>query len=578
MDKAHELEVVFYMEVLEGTGGDNGIGMAKAKVIKKDCNLRFEHAQSNERDEIAKLNMALQKAIVQLSKLQEKATETLGEKEGEIFHTHKFFVQDREFQKAIEEKIINENLTAIEALKKVEKKLLKNFRSMKNDYMKERVIDFQDIIDTIMTQLRGEKLLSFDEIEEEAIIVAEELTPSEVLQLNPQFIKGIITESASEMSHSAIIVRSLQIPIVTGVKNACKRIENDALLIVNGYTKEVIVNPTKQIILSHKKHQEKTIQHVKLVTEQTTTVDGYQVKISANIFTPVEIETALQYGAEGIGLFRTETMFLRNKSIPSEEEQFQIYKKLLESFPNHSVTIRTLDIGGDKSLPYLPLPEEGNPFLGYRSIRVSLKETDVFRTQLRALLRASIYGKLKIMFPLITTIEELQNAKQILQEEKDRLRKENIEVSDEIEIGMMVETPAACLCAQFFVEDIDFFSIGTNDLIQYTLAVDRLNDRVSYLFQPLNPAVIRLIKMVTDVAKTHRKWVSICGEMARDPIALPILVGLGLNELSINVPSILTVKNQIKTFSQSALKYLVQEVQQKKTAIEIENCVNRFFT
>lgn len=566
------------MEILYGASGSSGIGIAQAKVYKKKFHHIHKKRQSHSSDELAKLNMAFKEAISELAILKETIKHKLGHFEAAIFDTHLLVLKDPFFHEAIQEKISNKNLTAEQALKEIEKNILAEYQNMDNEYMKERALDIHDITERLYRHLLGEEKVSLEDIREETIIIAEELTPSEVVQLNPQYIKGIVTDVGGDMSHTAIISRSLNIPLVFGTKKATEQITDGMLVIVNGATGEVMIEPDEETVKNFMQQvkEMKPNKSSNEQVEQAVTIDGHYVKISANIFAPVEKESAKKNGAEGVGLFRTESIYMGKSKLPSEEEQFEIYKNLLQYFSPQSVTIRTLDIGADKTLPYFQLPEEDNPFLGYRSIRISLNETEPFRTQLRALLKASMYGKLKIMFPFITTIDELIKAKQILQEEKNQLIEQQIEISDTIEIGMMVETPATSLCAEFFADEVDFFSIGTNDLIQYTMAADRMNDQIASLYQPLNPAIIRLIKTVIDEAHKRKKWVSLCGEMARDPNAIPLLVGLGINELSINPFFIHDVKKQITQLEKKNLQQLITAVWEKKSADEIENLVKSY--
>ena len=429
------------------------------------------------------------------------------------------------------------------------------FEQMDNEYMKERKADIRDVTKRILSHLLGVQIVNPSMILEEAIIVAEDLTPSDTAQLNRTFVKGFTTNVGGLTSHSAIMAHSMEIPAVVGTKTATEEIHHGDLIIVDGIKGEVHINPTKEVIAQYEKKQvrfeEKKAVWAKLINEQTITADGHYVELAANIGTSEDLESVIKSGGEAIGLYRTEYLYMGRKELPSEEEQFKSYKAVLEGMQGKPVVVRTLDIGGDKDLPYLNLPKELNPFLGFRAIRLCLEKQELFRTQLRALLRASIYGNLKIMFPMIANLDEFRAAKAILEDERERLSGKGIKVSDKIEIGIMVEIPSTAVMADQFAKEVDFFSIGTNDLIQYTMAADRMNERVSYLYQPYNPAILRLIKMVIDAAHTEGKWVGLCGEMAGDELAVPLLLGMGLDKFSMSATSILKVRSQLLRLSKN---------------------------
>ena len=388
-------------------------------------------------------------------------------------------------------------------------------------------------------------------------MIAEDLTPSDTAQLNRTFVKGFATDIGGRTSHSAIMSRSMEIPAVVGTKDVTGRIQQDQLVIIDGISGEVILNPTEEertlYELKATAFEQQKSEWEKLVNEETRTMDGKHVELAANIGNPGDVEGVLSNGAEGIGLYRTEFLYMGRDTFPTEDEQFDAYKTVLEKMNQKPVVIRTLDIGGDKELPYLNLPKEMNPFLGFRAIRVCLEKQDIFRTQLRALLRASKYGQLKIMFPMIATIDELRQAKAVLKEEQDLLIQKGIEISDTIEVGMMVEIPSTAVMADIFAKEVDFFSIGTNDLIQYTMAADRMNEHVSYLYQPYNPAILRLVNCVIEAAHKEGKWAGMCGEMAGDEIAIPLLLSLGLDEFSMSATSVLPARTQMAKLSKEEL-------------------------
>ena len=453
------------------------------------------------------------------------------------------------------------------------------FEQMDNEYMRERAADIRDVTKRVLAQLLGVRIPNPGLIAEEVVIVAEDLTPSDTAQLNKQFAKGFTTDIGGRTSHSAIMARSMEIPAVVGTNSATKGIQNGDLVIVDGINGEVHINPTPEIVEQYKQTlAELELQKSEwalLKNEATVTRDGKHVELAANIGTPQDVDGVLDNGGEAVGLYRTEFLYMERDQLPTEEEQFDAYKTVLERMEGKPVVVRTLDIGGDKHLPYLNLPSEMNPFLGFRAIRLCLEEQDIFRTQLRALLRASSYGNLKIMFPMIATLEEFREAKTILLEEKQFLLNDGITVSEDIEIGIMVEIPSTAVLADQFAKEVDFFSIGTNDLIQYTMAADRMNEQVSYLYQPYNPAILRLVKMVIDAAHAEGKWAGMCGEMAGDEIAIPLLLGLGLDEFSMSAPSILKARNQIKDLDQNDMKQLAEEALHMQTSEEVMEYVKK---
>ncbi len=425
--------------------------------------------------------------------------------------------------------------------------------------------------------LLGVTLSNPSTISEKVILIAEDLTPSDTAQLNRKFVKGFITDIGGRTSHSAIMARSMEIPAIVGTKIATTEINQDDLIIVDGINGKVFVNPAEDVVklyLDKKQaYEQQKSEWAKLKEKDTVTSDGLHVELAANIGTPEDVKGVIENGGEGIGLYRTEFLYMGRDQLPTEEEQYEAYKSVLEGMEGKPVVVRTLDIGGDKELLYLDLPNEMNPFLGFRAIRLCLEMKDMFRTQLRALLRASNYGNLKIMFPMIATLDEFRQAKTVLEEEKDKLSNEGIAVAKDIEIGIMVEIPSTAVMADLFAKEVDFFSIGTNDLIQYTMAADRMNEQVSYLYQPYNPAILRLIKSVIDAAHKEGKWVGMCGEMAGDEVAIPILLGLGLDEFSMSATSILPARSQILKLSNSEISELTDQILNMQTCQEVENFV-----
>lgn len=565
--------------ILKGIAASNGIAIAKAyRLVEPDLKVERKDIQNSEQ-EINRFEEAIRQSQSELETIRDHAKKELGEEKAAIFEAHLLVLSDPEMTGSIKDKIKNEKVNAEYALKETADMFVSMFENMDNEYMKERAADIRDVTKRVLAHLLGVELPNPSLIAEEVIIVAEDLTPSDTAQLNRQFVKGFTTDVGGRTSHSAIMSRSMEIPAVVGTKEATKEIQNGDLVIVDGINGEVHVNPVPEVIESYKDKAEQFAKEkaewAKLKNEKTYSSDGHQVELVANIGTPKDIEGVINNGGEGVGLFRTEFLYMGRDQLPSEDEQFEAYKTVLEGLNGKPVVVRTLDIGGDKELPYLNLPKEMNPFLGFRAIRLCLEDQDLFRTQLRALLRASVYGNLKIMFPMIATINEFREAKAILEEEKEKLIQDGTKVSDSIEVGIMVEIPSTAVMADQFAKEVDFFSIGTNDLIQYTLAADRMNERISYLYQPYNPAILRLVKMVIDAAHKEGKWAGMCGEMAGDETAIPLLLGLGLDEFSMSATSILKARSLIKKLNRSEMEQLASEALNKRTTAEVVELVEK---
>ena len=565
--------------ILKGIAASNGIAIAKAyRLVEPDLTVQKKEIESPEA-EVDRFEKAIRQSRSELEMIRDHAKKELGDEKASIFEAHLLVLSDPELTGPIKDKIGNEKVNAEYALKETADMFVSMFEAMENEYMKERAADIRDVTKRVLSHLLGVELPNPSLIAEEVIIVAEDLTPSDTAQLNRKFVKGFTTDVGGRTSHSAIMSRSMEIPAVVGTKEATKEIQNGDLVIVDGINGEVHINPVPEVIEAYKnkaaQYAKEKAEWAKLKNEKTYSNDGYQVELVANIGTPKDIEGVVNNGGEGVGLFRTEFLYMGRDQLPSEEEQYEAYKTVLESLKGKPVVVRTLDIGGDKKLPYLNLPKEMNPFLGFRAIRLCLEDQDLFRTQLRALLRASVYGNLKIMFPMIATINEFRKAKAILEEEKEKLVKNGLKVSDKIEVGIMVEIPSTAIMADQFAKEVDFFSIGTNDLIQYTLAADRMNERVSYLYQPYNPAILRLVKMVIDAAHKEGKWVGMCGEMAGDETAIPLLLGLGLDEFSMSATSILKARSLIKKLNRSEMQQLASKALQKRTTTEVVDLVRK---
>ncbi|MCD8511732.1 MAG: phosphoenolpyruvate--protein phosphotransferase [Bacillus sp. (in: Bacteria)] len=567
--------------VINGIAASSGIAIAKAfRLEHQALTIEKRHVENSDL-EIEKLQKALETSKQELGVIRQKALEELGADKAEIFSAHLLVLSDPELIDTVKGKITGEKVNAEFALDEVAKMFIAMFENMDNDYMKERAADIRDVTQRVLAHLVGVPISNPSLISEEVIIIAEDLTPSDTAQLNRNYVKGFTTDIGGRTSHSAIMARSMEIPAVVGTKEVTGTIQNGDMVIVDGLEGNVIVNPGAEVIaeyeLKKRGFDAQKAEWAKLKHEKTVSADGQHVELAANIGTPDDVKGVLENGGEGVGLYRTEFLYMGRTQLPTEEEQFESYKTVLEKMEGKPVVVRTLDIGGDKELPYLDLPKEMNPFLGFRAIRLCLEMTDMFRTQLRALLRASTYGNLKIMFPMVATLEEFRQAKALLQEEEAKLRTEGVEISSGIELGIMVEIPSTAVNADIFAKEVDFFSIGTNDLIQYTMAADRMNERVSYLYQPYNPAILRLVKMVIEAAHKEGKWAGMCGEMAGDTWAIPLLLGLGLDEFSMSATSILPARSQIAKLSKKEIEGHLDVVLTMETSDQVKNYVETTF-
>jgi len=564
---------------LQGIAASDGIAIAKVYTLTEpDLTVTKVTVEDSEK-EVSRLDDALAASIKDVELIKETALKNLGEEEAQVFDAHLMVLSDPELIGQVKDSITSNKVNAESALKEVTDMFISIFAGMEdNPYMQERAADIRDVSKRILAHLLGVKIPSPATIKDEVIIVAADLTPSDTAQLNRQYVKAFVTDIGGRTSHSAIMARSLEIPAIVGTKEVTSIAKDGDIIIVDGLSGEVFLNPSEEVVAEYRAKAEafaaQQAEWEKLKDSKTYTKDGHQVELAANIGTPKDLEGVVNNGAEGVGLYRTEFLYMDSHEMPTEEDQFEAYKAVLEGMNGKPVVVRTMDIGGDKELPYLPLPHEMNPFLGYRAIRISLNEPEMFRTQLRALLRASVYGKLRIMFPMIATLNDFRGAKALLEEEKAKLIAEGVAVSDDIQVGIMIEIPAAAVLAHQFAEEVDFFSIGTNDLIQYTMAADRMNERVSYLYQPYNPSILTLIKHVIDSAHKEGKWAGMCGEMAGDQTAVPLLVGLGLDEFSMSASSVLKTRSLIAKLTLSDMQALADKaINECATVQEVEALV-----
>ena len=540
-------------KMLKGIAASDGVAVAKAYLLVQP-DLSFETVTVEDISaEEARLDAALAASQDELSVIREKAVESLGEEAAAVFDAHLMVLADPEMTGQIKETIRAKQVNAEAALTEVTNMFIAIFESMDdNPYMQERAADIRDVTKRVLANLLGKKLPNPATIDEESIVVAHDLTPSDTAQLNKKFVKAFVTDIGGRTSHSAIMARTLEIAAVLGTNNITELVKDGDILAVSGITGEVVINPTEEQIAEFKAageaYAKQKAEWAQLKDAPTVTADGKHFELAANIGTPKDVEGVNDNGAEAVGLYRTEFLYMDSQDFPTEEDQYEAYKAVLEGMNGKPVVVRTMDIGGDKELPYFDLPKEMNPFLGYRALRISISETgnQMFRTQLRALLRASVHGKLRIMFPMVALLTEFRTAKGILEEEKAKLVAEGVAVADDIEVGIMIEIPAAAMLADQFAKEVDFFSIGTNDLIQYTMAADRMNEQVSYLYQPYNPSILRLINNVIKAAHAEGKWAGMCGEMAGDQTAVPLLVGMGLDEFSMSATSILRTRSLMK--------------------------------
>ncbi|HEP1245030.1 TPA: phosphoenolpyruvate--protein phosphotransferase [Staphylococcus aureus] len=568
-------------KLIKGIAASDGVAIAKAYLlVEPDLTFDKNEKVTDVEGEVAKFNNAIEASKVELTKIRNNAEVQLGADKAAIFDAHLLVLDDLELIQPIQDKIKNENANAASALTDVTTQFVTIFESMDNEYMKERAADIRDVSKRVLSHILGVELPNPSMIDESVVIVGNDLTPSDTAQLNKEFVQGFATNIGGRTSHSAIMSRSLEIPAIVGTKSITQEAKQGDMIIVDGLNGDVIVNPTEDELIAYQDKRERYFadkkELQKLRDADTVTVDGVHAELAANIGTPNDLPGVIENGAQGIGLYRTEFLYMGRDQMPTEEEQFEAYKEVLEAMDGKRVVVRTLDIGGDKELSYLNLPEEMNPFLGYRAIRLCLAQQDIFRPQLRALLRASVYGKLNIMFPMVATINEFREAKAILLEEKENLKNEGHDISDDIELGIMVEIPATAALADVFAKEVDFFSIGTNDLIQYTLAADRMSERVSYLYQPYNPSILRLVKQVIEASHKEGKWTGMCGEMAGDETAIPLLLGLGLDEFSMSATSILKARRQINGLSKNEMTELANRAVDCATQEEVIELVNNY--
>ncbi|EGR2796587.1 phosphoenolpyruvate-protein phosphotransferase PtsI [Vibrio navarrensis] len=568
--------------MISGILASPGIAIGKALLLQEDeIVLNTNTITAEQVDaEVKRFYDARSKSSAQLETIKQKALETFGEEKEAIFEGHIMLLEDEELEEEILALIKNDKMTADNAIHTVIEEQAMALESLDDEYLKERATDIRDIGSRFVKNALGINIVSLSDINEEVILVAYDLTPSETAQINLNYVLGFACDIGGRTSHTSIMARSLELPAIVGTNDITKRVKNGDMLILDAMNNKIIVNPSETQLEEAKAVKAAFLAEkeelAKLKDLHAETLDGHRVEVCGNIGTVKDCDGILRNGGEGVGLYRTEFLFMDRDALPTEEEQYQAYKEVAEAMDGQAVIIRTMDIGGDKDLPYMDLPKEMNPFLGWRAVRISLDRREILRDQLRGILRASAHGKLRIMFPMIISVEEIRALKEAIEEYKAELRAEGLAFDENIEIGVMVETPAAAAIAHHLAKEVSFFSIGTNDLTQYTLAVDRGNEMISHLYNPLSPAVLTVIKQVIDASHAEGKWTGMCGELAGDERATLLLLGMGLDEFSMSGISIPKVKKVIRNANFAAVKAMAEEALALPTAAEIEACVEKF--
>lgn len=568
--------------MITGIPASPGIVFGKALVLKEEKIVLDTQKISEDQveAEVARFYAGRDAAVEQLNSIHQRALKSLGEEKAAIFEGHLMILEDEELEEEIIDYLRSNKVNASVAASKIIDQQVEMLSEIDDEYLKERAGDIRDIGNRLIKNILGMHIVDLGDITEESILVAYDLTPSETAQLNLEKVLGFITDIGGRTSHTSIMARSLELPAIVGTNNVTARVNTGDYLILDAVNNRVYVNPTQAEIDELKtleaKLAEEKAELAKLKDLPAVTLDGHKVDVVANIGTIRDCEGAHRNGAEGVGLYRTEFLFMDRDQLPSEEEQFIAYKEVVEAMEGRLVVLRTMDIGGDKELPYLNLPKEMNPFLGWRAVRIALDRREILHAQLRAVLRASAFGKLAVMFPMIISVEEIRELKSVLETLKAELRAEGKAFDENIQVGVMVETPSAAVNAKFLAKEVDFFSIGTNDLTQYTLAVDRGNELISHLYNPMSPSVLGLIKQVIDASHAEGKWTGMCGELAGDERATLLLLGMGLDEFSMSAISVPRIKKLIRHVNYQEVKALADEALQKPTAAEIEQLIQAF--
>ncbi len=565
----------------KGIAASPGIAVGKAYILEKEeyCILEYKIKKEEVEGELERFEVAVESSKKDLGKIKKRVEEELGEKEAYIFQAHLYILEDPLFVQDITKRIRRQRLNAEAAVRRTLKVFEAKFASARAEFIRRRFGDVEDVGEHILRNLLKRPTLTLSHLEEKIIVVANDLAPSDTASMQKSNILGFATNVGGRTSHSAIMARSMEIPAVVGLGSITSKVQPGSVVILDGNRGRVIVNPTSRQLASYRTEKERFISHRKeleiLRSLPPQTLDGREVGLAANIAGPEEVDLAVREGAEGIGLYRTEYLYMNRSTLPSEDEQMEAYKKVLEKAAPSSVIIRTLDLGGDKFLSHFPVPAEINPFMGWRAIRLCLERVDIFETQLRAILRASRFGNGKIMYPMISGVEEVRKVRRILTGIKEKLKREGTPFAENVETGVMIEIPSAAIIADLLAKEVDFFSLGTNDLIQYSLAVDRVNEKVAYLYQPLHPTILRLIDNVVKCAHRENIWVGVCGEMASDPLSVLILLGLGVDEFSVAPTSLLEIKKIIRNTNWEEVQGIAAKLLKSKTAPEARRFAER---
>lgn len=564
----------------KGVGVSPGIAIGRAVIVEKRVAqvYRIPIREQDVESEVRRFNESLDKTREELLDLKQKVSRSMGDEYAQIFEAHAMIVSDASFADKVTQKIEEEQVNAEWALAEVQEELQARFASFEDDYLRERSADVKDVAERVLVNLQGIAHHELSEIDHDVIIIADDITPSDTVHFNRKPVVGFVTEVGGRTSHTSIIAKSLFLPAVIGVSKLTKIVDSDELVIVDGYEGTVVVNPTPAMIQEYQsrvsRHEEAELKLLENRDLPAITKDHHKISLQANVELVEELDDAFKVGAEGIGLYRSEFLYIATSpDLPTEEEHFNIYRKLAEATAPNWCIIRTFDLGGKKLARQIMGSKEDNPVLGLRALRLCMQHRDMFKTQLRALLRASAHGKIKIMFPLVSGVQELRQVKTLVREIRMELDAENIPYNPELQIGIMIEVPSAAVIADLLATEADFFAIGTNDLIQYSLAIDRSNEKVSYLYEPLHPAILRLVKGVIDAGKRAGIPVEMCGEMAADPIYAIVLLGLGLEIFSMNPSSIPVIKNVIRSVRYKDCRRIAELALNKKTAQEIEEFV-----
>ena len=565
----------------EGAGVSPGIARGKVHVARDDLDevVHYRIAPSQVTDEISRFETALIQTRMQILQMQQRIAESIGAKDAAIFDAHLLVVEDRTLIDEVLRKLETDLCNVEWIFQEVATRYAETLNKIDDPYLRERALDIQDVTKRVIHNLQGKAPKAFLALTEPHILVAHNLTPSDTASIDRVNVLGIATDLGSRTSHAAILARSLNIPAIVGLHDITAKLESGEHVLLDGSDGHLIVDPTSETVAQYaeiESRRAKVAARLKELRETTsTTRDGRHIVLSANIELPEDVDAVAANGAEGIGLYRTEFLYLNRPTLPTEDEQYETYRKVAESVRPHPLIIRTFDLGGDKMAPgAVDIADELNPFLGWRAIRFCLENVDIFKTQLRAILRASTVGNIKIMFPMISGLDELRRAIAVLEGCKEELRRSKINVSERVDVGAMIEIPSAAICASVLASNVDFFSIGTNDLIQYALAVDRVNEKIAHLYQPTHPAVLRLLKIIADAAHANRIWVGVCGEMAGDIALIPLLLGLGMDELSTAAILVPRVKRAVQSLAIPECRELVEETFKLNTGAEIlERCL-----